>query len=110
VYTELHLRGSHDIPTELLRGNILATVGPEYQEFSYVWESFDDNKRMTNGLLQKLFAIEKRLQTSTTAVESSAFVAHASTMKSQSVAIKTTSSKPSGSKKSTKDSRENRSC
>jgi hypothetical protein len=43
-----------------------------------------------------------------TAAESSAFVARASTMKYQSQVIKT-SSKPSGSKKATKDNRENRS-
>jgi hypothetical protein len=97
MHTELRRRGSQDVPIELLRGHILATVGPEYQEFSNVWESFDDNKRMTKGLLEKLFTIEKRWQTSTTAVESSAFMAHASTTKFQSVAIKTTSSKPSGS-------------
>jgi hypothetical protein len=72
-------------------------VGPVHQEFSNVWETFDDNKRKTNGLLEKLFTIEKQMQTSTTAAESSAFVAHAATTKSQSVAIKTTSSKPSGS-------------
>jgi len=45
-----------------------------------------------------------------TAAESSAFLAHVSTTKFQSLAIKTTSSKPSGSKKSTKDNRENCSC
>jgi len=32
-----------------------STVGPEYQEFSNVWESFDDNKRTTNSLLGKLY-------------------------------------------------------
>lgn len=62
------------------------------------------------SLLEKLCAIEKQLQTSTTAAESSAFMAHTSTTKSQSLAIKTTLSKPSGSKKSTKDTRENCSC
>lgn len=41
--TELRQQGSHDIPTELLHGQILATVGPEYQ-FSNVWELLDDNK------------------------------------------------------------------
>jgi len=110
MYTELRRRGSHDIPIELLHGQILATVGPEYQEFSNVWESIDENKRKRNGLFEEVFTIEKRLQTSTTGADSSAFVAHASTKKSQSVAIKTTSSKPSGSNKSTKDNRENRSC
>jgi hypothetical protein len=79
--TEL-CRGSHDIPIELLHGQILATVGPEYQEFSNVWESLDDNKRTTNSLLEKLCTIEKRLQTSMVA-ESNAFVAHASTKRSQ---------------------------
>jgi len=42
--TELRRRESHDILIELLHGQILATVGPEYQEFSNVWESLDDNK------------------------------------------------------------------
>jgi hypothetical protein len=64
---------------------------------------------MVNSLLEKLCTIEKRLQTLTTAAESSAFVAHASTTKSQSLAIKTTSDKPNGLKKSTKD-REKCSC
>ena len=108
--TELHRRGLHDIPIELLHGQILATLGPEYQEVSNVWELLDDNKQMTNSLLEKLCMTEKRMQTSMTAAESSAFVAHASTTKSQSLVIKTTSSKPSGSKKSTKDNRENCSC
>jgi len=40
---------------ELLHWQILATVGPEYQEFSNVWESLDDNKRRTNSLLEKLY-------------------------------------------------------
>jgi hypothetical protein len=40
--TELHQKESHDIPNELLQGQILATVGPEYQEFSNVWESLDN--------------------------------------------------------------------
>ena len=97
MYTELRRRVSHEIPIEPLHWQILVTVGPEYQEFSNDWESFDDNKRKTNGLLEKLFTVEKRLQTFTTAAEKSAFVAHASTTKSQSVAIKITSSKPSGS-------------
>jgi hypothetical protein len=44
MYTELRRQGSHDIPIELLHVQILATMGPEYQEFSNVWESFDDNK------------------------------------------------------------------
>jgi hypothetical protein len=39
--TELRRRGSHDIPTELLHG----PVGSEYQKFSNVWESLDDNKQ-----------------------------------------------------------------
>jgi len=64
---------------------------------------------MTDSLLAKLFTIEKRLQTLMTVAESSAFAAHASTTKSQPLAIKT-SSKPSGSKKATKDNRENCSC
>ena len=42
--TELSQRGSHDIPIELLHEQILATVGPEYQEFSNIWESLDENK------------------------------------------------------------------
>ena len=54
------------------------------------------------SLLEKMCTIEKRLQTSTKAEESSAFMAHASTTKSQSLAIKTTLSKPSGSKKAPK--------
>jgi hypothetical protein len=104
--TELRQRGLHDILIELQHVQILATVGPEYQEVSTAWELLDDKKRTTNSLLGKLFMIEKRLQTSMTAAESSAFMACVSTTKSQSLAIKTTSSKPSGSKKSTKDNRE----
>jgi hypothetical protein len=42
--TKLCQQEKHDIPIELLHGQILATVGPEYQEFSNVWESLDDNK------------------------------------------------------------------
>jgi len=56
-----------------------------------------------NSLPEKLCMIEKGLQTSMTAAESSAFIARASTTKSQSLAIKTMLSKPSGMKKSTKD-------
>jgi hypothetical protein len=41
--TQLHQRGLHEIPIELLHGQILATVGPEYHEFRNVWES-PDNK------------------------------------------------------------------
>jgi hypothetical protein len=63
-----------------------------------------------NILLEKLCTIEKRLKTLTTAEESSAFMAHASTTKSQSLAIKTTLSEPSESKKATKDKRETRGC
>jgi hypothetical protein len=44
---ELRPRGSHDTPIELLHVQILATVEPEYQEFSNVWELLDDNKRTT---------------------------------------------------------------
>jgi len=73
--TELRRRGSHDIPIEMLH----VPVVPEYREFSNVWESLDDNKRKTNILLEKLCTIEKLFQTSTTAAESSAIVAHAST-------------------------------
>jgi hypothetical protein len=47
-----------------------------------------------------------RLQTLMTVAKSNAFVAHLSTTKSQSVVIKTTSSKH-GSKNSTKGNREN---
>jgi hypothetical protein len=65
---------------------------------------------VNNSLLEKLCRIEKWLQTSTTAAESSAFVVHASTTKSQSLAIKTIASKPSGLKKSNKDNREDCSC
>jgi len=76
--TELRPPGSYDTPIELVHGQILATVGPEYREFSNVCESLD-NKRTTDSLLGKLCAIEKRLQTSTTVAESGSFVAHAST-------------------------------
>jgi len=89
---------------------ILATVRPEYQEFSNVRESLDDNKRTMNGLLETLFTIGKRLQTSTTAAESSAFVAYASSTKPQFLAIKMTSITPGRSKKKTKDNRENSIC
>jgi hypothetical protein len=50
--TELQRRGSHDISIEALRAQILATVGPEYHEFSNVWESLDDKKRTTNICLR----------------------------------------------------------
>ena len=86
---ELVRRESHDIPTELQHGQILATVGLEYREFSNVQESLDDNKRKRNGLLEKMCTIENRLQTSTTAAGSSAFVTHASFTNSQFMAIKT---------------------
>jgi Interleukin 7/9 family. len=56
---------------------------------------------MMNSLLEKLCMIKKGLQTLTTVAESSAFVEHLSTVKSQSLAIKTMSSKQSGSKKPT---------
>jgi hypothetical protein len=49
------------MPIELLHGQILVTVGPDYQEFSSVRESLDDSKRTTNSLLEKLCMIEKRL-------------------------------------------------
>jgi hypothetical protein len=74
--TELRRRGAHDIPIELLLGQILATEGPEYREFSNDSESLDDN-RTTNSLLEKLCTIEKRMQTSTTLAVSSIFLAHA---------------------------------
>jgi len=45
-----------------------------------------------------------------TVAKSNAFVAHMSTTKSQSVMIKTTSSKHGGSKNSTKENRENCIC
>jgi hypothetical protein len=92
----------HDIPIELLQGQILSTVVPKYQEFSNDWESLDD-KRTMNSLPEKLCMIEKGLQTLMTVAESSVFIARASTTKSQSLAIKTMSSKTSGIKKSTKD-------
>ena len=65
---------------------------------------------MMNGLLGELCTMEFRWKASTTAAESSVFVAQASFTKSQSLAIKTTSSKTSGSKKVKKDNRENPSC
>ena len=34
--TELRRRGSHDIPTGLLHGSVLATVGPELHLFGNV--------------------------------------------------------------------------
>ena len=70
---------SHDIPIKLLYWQILTTVGPEYQELSSVWESLDNNKRKTNSLNKNLRMIEKLLQTSMTAADSSLFAAHAST-------------------------------
>ena len=79
--TELCRRGLHDIPIELLQGQILATVGPKYQKFSNVWELLDDNRRKTNSLHEKLCMIEKQMQTSKTVAESSAISAHASTTK-----------------------------
>lgn len=73
--TDLRRRGSYDIPVELLHGRILASIGPEYQEFSNVWESLNDNKRTTNSLIEKLCTIEKRLMSSNSVAESGAFAA-----------------------------------
>jgi len=42
--TELHRWGLQDILIELLHGQILAILGPEYQEVSNVWELLDNNK------------------------------------------------------------------
>lgn len=77
---ELRRRKSQDIPVELLHGQILSTVGPEYQEFNNVWESMDDSKRTTNNLIEKLCTIEKRLSSESGAstvdnVEQNAFSA-----------------------------------
>lgn len=99
---------SQDILIELLHGQILITVGPEYQEFSSIWESLDNNKRKTNSLFEKLCTIKKRLQTLMAAADSSAFAVHASTTRSRSVVVKTTLCKPGGLKKSTKYNRQNR--
>jgi hypothetical protein len=55
--TELRRRGPYDIRIEVRHGQILATMGPEYQEFSNVWESLDDNKRTTNRPCEKLCTI-----------------------------------------------------
>jgi hypothetical protein len=93
--TELHRQWSQDIPIELLHAQILATVEPEYQDFSNVWESLDDYNRTTNNLLEKLSTIERRLQISM-AAESNAFVPHASTTRSQSEVLKTTSTQAAG--------------
>ena len=57
---------------------------------------------MMNSLLEKVCAIEKWLQTSTTAEESNVMVEHALTTKPQSLAIEITSSKISGPKKAKK--------
>jgi len=89
--TELRRRGSHDIPIELLHG----PVEPEYQEFSNVWESLNDNKRTTNSLLEKLCTIVKRFQTSTTAAVK-CFRCTCVNSKSQLVVTKITSSKQVG--------------
>jgi len=74
---------------ELTTGQILAAVGPEYREFSNVWVSLDNKVRTTDSLLDKLCAFERRLQTLTTVAESSTFVAHTSTTKSQSMTMTT---------------------
>jgi hypothetical protein len=63
-----------------------------------------------NIRLEKLRAIAYRMQTPTAAAESSEFVTNASDMNSRFLANKTTSNKPSGLKKATKNSRESRSC
>ena len=42
--TKLHRRRSHDIPIELLYGQILATVA-QYQELSNFWESMTTSER-----------------------------------------------------------------
>ena len=44
--TELRRRRSHDIPIELLYGQILATVA-QYQELSNAWESMTTSERRT---------------------------------------------------------------
>jgi hypothetical protein len=63
-----------------------------------------------NIRLQKLCAIAYQIQTPTAAAESSEFVTNASNMNSQFLANKTTSNKPSGLKKATKSTIENRRC
>ncbi|KAF8789501.1 hypothetical protein HNY73_007434 [Argiope bruennichi] len=53
---------------------ILVTVGPEFKEFSNVWESLDSDKRTTKNLVEKLCTIEQRVK-SKAAVDYGAFVA-----------------------------------
>ncbi|KAF8777456.1 Retrovirus-related Pol polyprotein like [Argiope bruennichi] len=78
IYTnmngELNRIGSSNIPEELLHGKILLTVGPEFQEFSNVWESLDSDKRTTKNLVEKLCTIEQRVK-SNAAVDYGAFAA-----------------------------------
>ncbi|XP_035214900.1 uncharacterized protein LOC118188553 [Stegodyphus dumicola] len=66
IYTdingELNRIGSSNIPEELLHGKILLTVGPEFEEFSNVWESLDSNKRIIKILVEKLCTIEQRVK------------------------------------------------
>jgi hypothetical protein len=73
--TKLRRRGLHDIPIKLQHVQILATVKPEYQEFSNARESLDENNRTTNGLLEKFFSILNCCETLTTAAQCSKFVA-----------------------------------
>jgi hypothetical protein len=112
INTELRRRVSLDIPTGLLRGQILTTVGPEYKELSNVWESLDDNKRTKTSLLERMCRIKKKLFQTLPAsgieTKTSAFVPHALTTKSQTLAIKTTLIVPSGSRK--EEGEETRSC
>lgn len=63
----------NEIPVELLHGQILSTIGPEYQEFINVWESLPTEQQITSNLLEKLCTIEKRLASSVPSAES-AFV------------------------------------
>lgn len=103
--TELRWQGSHNILIELPHG----PMGPEYHKFSNVWELLDDNKRTTKSAWETVYERKTvsdiddcgRVKCSRcTCVKS----------KSQSVAIKSTSSKISGSNKSNNYNRENCSC
>lgn len=61
--TELKRRGSHDILIELLHERIPAKVGPEFAEFTNVWEGSEDDKRRARVQFEKLCTtIGKRLQ------------------------------------------------
>jgi hypothetical protein len=54
MYTELSWQGLHDIPIQLLHGQMLATMRPDYQDFSNIQESFEE-KWMTKSAWETVY-------------------------------------------------------